>query len=88
MTRTSDGMFFPSPDARSRARLTERSSASFSIEPPSYAGSAMRSIFAVRWGRSAEISFTRARHTPCTRTRMRSSGSLSMRMMTATVPIS
>ncbi len=85
---TSDGRFFPRLVARSRVRFTERIRASFSMDDGSCGASPTRSMRAWRYGRSERYSVTRARQTPCTSTRIRSSGSLSIRMMTATVPTS
>ncbi len=50
MTMTSDGIVLPSEEERSRAFFVPRISASRSIESRSAGGSAIRSIFATRYG--------------------------------------
>ncbi len=87
MTITSGEMGLPRLLDFSRAALTLRIKASSSREPFSWiSGSAMGSIRACRWGTPSSKERTRAREIPCTRTRMRPSGSFSIRMMRATVP--
>jgi hypothetical protein len=88
MTMTSEGRFLPRLEARSSSRLAERISASCSSDDGSCSWSVRRRIRAWKFGRVALKPSMRARETPCTSTRMRPSGSLSMRMMTATVPTS
>ena len=87
MTMTSGEMGLPRFCDFSRAAFTLRMRASISSEPfgtPS--GSLTTSIRACMWGRPSSHDEIRARESPCTRTRMRPSGSFSMRMMRATVP--
>ena len=70
----------------SSAALTLRIMASTSSEPGALSGSATVSTCACRWGRPSSWDKIRARDSPCTSTRMRPSGSFSMRMMSAAVP--
>ena len=87
MTMTSGEMGLPRFCDFSRAALTLRIRASTSSEPCSVAsGSPTVSIRAWRWGSPSSKEAMRARERPCTSTRMRPSGSFSMRMMRAAVP--
>ena len=71
----------------SRAAFTLRMRASISSDPFSApSGSLTTSMRACMWGRPSSNEAMRARESPCTSTRMRPSGSLSIRMMRATVP--
>ena len=84
---TSGEIDFPSVTVFSSASLTLRVSASVSSEGGvGSSGSASRVTFARSAGVSArnESIFTRA--SPCTRRRMRPSGSLSIRITAAAVP--
>ncbi len=88
MTMTSGEMGLPRFDDFSRADLTLRISASTSRwlrSTPS--ASATVSMRACRKAGPSSKLVMRARPTPCTSTRMRPSGSLSMRMMRAAVPM-
>ena len=87
MTMTSCEMFLPSETDFSRFCLTLRSRASCSggsslVGP----GSSSRVTFTLRYGSSARNESIRARARPWTSSRMRPSGSLSIRMIAATVP--
>ncbi len=87
MTMTSGEMFLPSATDFSRFCLTLRRSASCSGgSSPGAWGSSSRVILALRYGSSASTESTRARVRPWTSRRMRPSGSLSIRMIAATVP--
>ena len=87
MTITSGEMFLPSETDFSRFCLTLRRSASCSGGSSSgVSGSSSRVILAFRYGSSASTESIRARERPWTSRRMRPSGSLSMRMIAATVP--
>ena len=88
MTMTSGEMGLPRFEDFSRADFTLRMRASTSRLPFSTpSGSATVSIRAWRKAGPSSKEVMRARPTPCTRTRMRPSGSLSMRMMRAAVPM-
>ena len=87
MTMTSGEMGLPRFCDFSRAALTLRIRASTSSEPFSPpSGSVTVSTWAWRWGRPSSKEPMRARERPCTSTRMRPSGSFSIRMMSAAVP--
>ena len=87
MTMTSGEMFLPSETDFSRFCLTLRRSASCSGGSSSGdAGSSRRVILALMYGSSERTVSTRARVRPWTSSRMRPSGSLSIRMIAATVP--
>ena len=88
MTMTSGEIDFPSCTAFSSSWRTLRTSASTSRVPGGSGWSVSCSIFACRKGSVCARWTTRARATPCTRMRMRPSGSFSMRMMLAAVPTS
>ena len=87
MTMTSGEMFLPSETDFSRFCLTLRRSASCS-GGSSFSGASSSSfvIFALKNGSSERNESTRARERPCTSSRMRPSGSFSIRMIAATVP--
>ena len=87
ITMTSGEMGLPRFCDFSRAAFTLRMRASISSEPFSTpSGSLTTSMCACMWGRASSKEAMRARESPWTRTRMRPSGSFSMRMMSATVP--
>jgi hypothetical protein len=87
MAMTSGEMFLPRLTARSREARTFLTSASTSSERSGAADSGSEESFARRYSPASSIDSTRARARPCTSMRMRPSGSLSIRMMTATVPV-
>jgi hypothetical protein len=87
ITMTSGEIGLPRLLDFSRAAFTLRMRASTSrvcFSGPG--GSTTVSIRACRWGRPSSNEVMRARPIPCTRTRIRPSGSFSIRMMRATVP--
>jgi hypothetical protein len=79
-------MFLPSVTAFSSEERTLRMSASTSRFGAATSGSCIGSMRACRKLPVSSTCETRARERPCTRMRMRPSGSLSMRMMIAAVP--
>ena len=87
ITMTSGEIGLPRLAERSRAPRTLRTRASsLRSGAPSPSGSGTGSMRACRCDSSGSTACTRARASPCTSTRMRPSGSLSMRMIMATVP--
>ncbi len=86
MTMTSGEMGLPRLADFSRAAFTLRIKASSSRPFPTGSGSGIDSMRACRKGWPSSKDLMRARPTPCTSTRMRPSGSFSMRMIRATVP--
>ncbi len=86
ITITSGEMGLPRFCDFSSAALTLRINASVSSEPFSASGSLTTSIRACMCGSPSSNDTMRARDSPCTSTRIRPSGSFSMRMIRATVP--
>ena len=86
MTMTSGEIGLPRLADFSRAALTLRIRASISRFLSVASGSVIGSMRACRCGWPSSKDTMRARPMPCTSTRMRPSGSFSMRMMRATVP--
>ena len=86
--RTSGGMVLPSEVARSRPERTFRIMASLSMVFSPFSGSSTTETWALMSVPSSSKDSTRARTRPWARIRTRPSGSLSMRMIRATVPMS
>jgi hypothetical protein len=85
---TSGGRLLPSDAARSSPERTLRMRASLSMLFSGLSGSGRTLTSAVMWAPSSSKPSTRARMRPWARMRTRPSGSFSMRMIRATVPMS